>query len=348
MHELGGECSMLTPRKIEIFKAIVKDFVETAEPVGSKTLIEKYGLEYSSATIRNEMSDLEKLGLIEKTHTSSGRIPSTKGYRFYVEHFLEDESNQSVEAALTRVFSDRHLDIEEAMRQSSDILSQMTQLTAMVLGPSAHVVTLKSIQLIPMTETSAMAVFVTDSGHAEHRIFNFEVSVAIEDIEKSTQILNERLKGTRLADLVDRMESLRPLLSAKLEQYEILFEAFVSAFIKFAREEVYYTGQNNMLYQPEFSNIDKLRELMAMLEDSAMWRDLSKNHEHLRIKGSESNVVWLDDMAVVTTKFISEDDEEHQLMLMGPSRMEYGRVVSLMDFVTDMLHKVYGRGGHDE
>ncbi|HEY4537218.1 MAG TPA: heat-inducible transcriptional repressor HrcA [Erysipelothrix sp.] len=340
---------MLTPRKIEIFKAIVNEFVNTAEPVGSKTLIEQYNLPYSSATIRNEMSDLEKMGLLEKMHTSSGRVPSTKGYRFYVEHLMENVENQAIEMALKQIFSDRRLSVDEAIRQSCDILSQMTNLTSVVLGPTTSNDYLKSIQLIPLNDLSAMAVFVTESGHAEHRIFKFEDHVEIEDIENCTQILNERLKGTPLSQVVDKMESLRPILSTKLSQYEVLFEAFVGAFLKFAQDEVYMSGRNNMLYQPEFSNVEKLKQLTNMLEDSSVWRQLSSNHEQVTLRrNSGSELTWIDDVAFVSSSFQVDDDEERKLMVVGPSRMEYSAVVSMMDYVAEMIEEVYGKGGQDE
>lgn len=340
---------MLTPRKVEIFKAIVLEFINTADPVGSKTLIDKFNLPYSSATIRNEMSDLEKMGLLEKTHTSSGRVPSTKGYRFYVEHLMEDQESKAVENAIAQVFSDRRLGIDEAIRQSSDIISYMTNLTAVVLGPSASDDILKSVQLIPLNDRSAMAVFVTESGHAENRIFNFDEEVGVEDIENCTRILNERLMGTRLSEIVDKMESLRPILSVKLHQYEILFEAFVGAFVRFAQSEVYLSGERNMLYQPEFSSIEKLRQLMSMLENSQMWQELAVNHENLRLrKGDNSELVWVDDMAVISSTLRLDDNSEHQLMVVGPNRMEYGRVLSLIDYVSEMVYQVYGKGGQNE
>lgn len=340
---------MLTPRKVAIFRAIVKEFITTAEPVGSKLLIDKYNMNYSSATIRNEMQELEKLGLLEKTHTSSGRVPSSKGYRFYVEHFMEDEVNEGVEHVISQIFNDRKLGMDNAIRQSVDILTQMTNLTSMVLGPSSNTDTLKKVQLIPVSDRSAMAVFVTDSGHVEHRIFNFEMQVNVDEMQSCTTILNDRLVGTPLADVVDKMESIRPLLSQRLVQYEVLFEAFINAFMRFAQDEVYATGQSNMLYQPEFSNIEKLRELTQMLENSQMWKEMSTSHENLRLrKGEHSELMWIDDMAVVSSSFNLGDNQEHTLMVVGPSRMEYGRVVSLVEYVTSMIERVYGKGGHDE
>lgn len=340
---------MLTPRKVEIFKAIVKEFINTAEPIGSKLLIEKYNMNYSSATIRNEMQDLEKLGLLEKTHTSSGRVPSSKGYRFYVEHFMEDEIHESVESAIAQIFSNRRLGVEEAIRQSVDILTQMTSLTSMVLGPASHTDQLKSIQLIPLNDTSAMAVFVTETGHAEHRMFDFKNSVSAEEMQSCTEILNDRLKGTPLSDVVDKMESLKPILDKQLVQYEIVFEAFVNAFMKFAQDEVYMSGRDNMLYQPEFASVEKLKQLTEMLENSHVWKEIASNRNSISLKkGEHSELVWLDDMAVVSSSFFLEDDEEHTLMVVGPSRMEYGRVVSLVEFVTTMIEDVYGKGGDNE
>ena len=162
---------MLTPRKIEILKAIVEEFIATAEPVGSKTLLEKYNMPYSSATVRNEMQELEEMELLEKTHTSSGRIPSTQGYRYYVEHLMVQRKDDRLELALREVFSDREMRVEEVIKRSCDILSQMTQLTAVVLGPEGSDQTLEHINLFPIDEHSAVAVFITSHGHTENRLF---------------------------------------------------------------------------------------------------------------------------------------------------------------------------------
>ncbi len=340
---------MLTPRKIEIFKAIVKEFINTAEPIGSKTLIDKYNLSYSSATIRNEMQDLERIGLLEKTHTSSGRVPSSSGYRFYVEHLMETESNNSVELALDTIFSDRRIGIDEAIKRSSEILSHMTKLTSVVLGPSGMNEALKNVKLIPLNDRSAMAIFTTESDHSENRIFKFEDDVNLNDIENCTNILNDRLVGTPLSQVIDKMESIRPILSQRIVQYEVLFEAFVGAFLRFAQDEVYFSGQNNMMMQPEFANVEKMRELMSMLEDSQMWRELSVGHEHVKLKKSKhSELHWIDDMAVISSSFDTLNDTGHKLMLVGPSRMDYGSIVSLVEYVSELIEEVYGKGGSDE
>lgn len=269
---------MLTERQIKIFKAIVDVFTKTAEPVGSKALMDVLDFSCSSATIRNEMAALEEIGLLEKTHTSSGRIPSSKGYRFYVEHLMEKQLDDSVKNSLQKVFSERHYSIEEIVKKSCDILSQMTSLTSVVLGPESRSQLLQHIQLIPLTQRSAVAIFVTDHGHTENKTFHFNTDVSIEDIKTCTDLLNDKLSGTPICDVVDRMREIEPLLASHVARHEVLFEAFVNAFMRFATENVYCSGQSNMLYQPEFADIEKLKELMKMLEDSSLFRQIA-NHE---------------------------------------------------------------------
>lgn len=340
---------MLSVRKIEIFKAIVEEFIQTAEPVGSKTLLEKYHLTYSSATIRNEMMELEELGLLEKTHTSSGRVPSIKGYKFYVEHLMESKIDEEMESALQVVFKDTRLDMDEVIKRSCDILSQMTNLASGVLGPDARVQCLEHIKLFPINDHSAVAVFITDHGHTENHTFNFEDSLSLEDIQNCCQILNDRLKGTQIGDVVAKMQLLRPILAITVKRHEMLFQAFVNAFIRFATDSVYFSGQNNMLYQPEFADIEKLKILMSMLDDQSVWRKIASNSNELVLNtGVKSQLVWMDDVAVITSKFKVNESEEGQLMVVGPSRMDYDRIVALLEYVSQSIEKMYGKGGRYE
>lgn len=337
---------MLTPRNIEIFKAIVDEFVSTAEPVGSKTLMEKYNMPYSSATIRNDMVILEDMGFLEKTHTSSGRVPSTKGYRFYCEHLLEDHVDDQIQFQLQEVFSKKQLNMEDAIRQSCEILSQMTNLTSGVLGPNAAKQRLEHIKVFPLSDHSAVVVFITDTGHTENRNFTFDSDVSLDDISNCCQILNDRLKGTCIEDVVEKMQSLKPVLANHVHRHEQLFAAFMSAFVKFASENVYFSGTQNMLYQPEFADIEKLRGLMSMLEDSTAWRNIEVNASEVAIRTNQrSQLVWKDDVAVVSSKFSLSDQEEGQLMIVGPSRMDYDKIVSLLEYISITIEKLYGKGG---
>lgn len=339
---------MLSGRLIEIFKAIVEDFIQTAEPVGSKTLVDKYHLPYSTATIRNEMMELENLGLIEKTHTSSGRVPSIEGYRFYVENLMKSKIDDKMALVVQSAFADRSLNVDELIKKSCDILSKMTNLTSIVLGPDAQTQRLEHIKLFVIDEKNAVAVFITDTGHTENKMFQFDEAISVHDIQVCCDILNDRLKGTYINEVVEKMNQLKPLLESAIERHEVLFKAFVAAFIKFANENFYYSGQDKLMYQPEFADIERLKELMGMLENSQLWRDIGMGKGNILLKTSDnSQLVWVDDMAVVSSRFKLNSEEEAQLMLVGPSRMDYDHIVSLIEYLAESIEKMLNQGGRN-
>ncbi len=300
----------LTERQTKVFKTIVEEFTRTAEPVGSHTLMNLLDFHVSSATLRNEMAALEEMGLLEKTHTSSGRIPSSKGYRYYVDHLMVKHIEPKMMNALQTIFDARNSSMEEVVRQSCDILSQMTNLTSVALGPDARYQSLQHITLIPLNEKSAVAIFVTNHGHTENKTFQFSESVSMNDLTTCCNLLNENLVGVPLNEVVDRMVELQPLLAAKVQRHEMLFEAFVNAFVKFASDQVYFSGQSNMLYQPEFADIEKLKKMMSMLEDSSLWRQIAEENTGTVVRIGKDNVKLLD------TDDVSVDPANSKFMVM--------------------------------
>lgn len=332
----------MTDRQLEIFKAIVDEFTRTAEPVGSKRLMDLLTFGCSSATIRNEMVALEDLGLLEKTHTSSGRIPSSKGYRFYVEHLMEKQLDEGIKHSLQAVFSERHYSMDEIVKKSCDILSQMTSLTSIVLGPESRCQTLAHIQLVPLNERSAVAIIITDHGHTENKTFHFSENVSVKDIKTCCDLMNDKLSGTPINEVVERMRDIQPLMASHVARHEVLFEAFVSAFMKFASEQVYCSGQSNMLYQPEFADIEKLKELMKMLEDSSLFRQIANHEGNVAISiGGDNELIQISDVAVVSSKFKINNNEQGELMIVGPTRMQYNRIVALMEYMSKVIEDMY-------
>lgn len=340
---------MLTPRRIEIFKAIVDEFIKTAEPVGSKTLQQKYKLSYSSATIRNDMQALEEMGYLEKTHTSSGRIPSTLGYKFYCENLLSNSAiDQRMEVAIREAFDATNMNIEEAVRLSCSILSEMTNMTSGAIGPETDMQRLEHIKLFQLDERNAVCVFITNTGHTETKNFHFDEDIPYADIDACTEILNHKLKGTLLCDLPMRMEEIKPDLSAVVQRHDLLFAAFVKAFVRFASENVYFSGKDRMLYQPEFGDINRLRQLMMMFDDSSVWKRIGKTDNALAVTTQRgTQLAWVDDLAVVRSKFRVRGSESGELMVVGPSRMNYDKVVAMLDYTARMIEKMYNSGGDD-
>ena len=333
---------MLTNRQSLILKVIVEDFIQSAEPVGSKTLMTKYELPYSSATIRNEMMLLEEKGLLEKTHTSSGRVPSTLGYRYYVENLMNVELNDHERYELQTVFRDERGSMDDVIQKSCDVLSHMTSLTSIVLGPDAKSQRLQHIKLFPVDDHTAVAVFITSQGHTENKTFHFDDSVSMDDITNCCNILNDRLVGTQLSEVVEKMNEIKPILANQVKRHEALFNAFIQAFRRFASDHMYYSGATNMLYQPEFADIEKLRNVMRMLEDEQLVREIARRGQSTLLRaGNKSELIWVDDMAVVSTSFRVNDTEEGKLMVVGPSRMNYDRVTSMLDFIGEILEQKY-------
>ena len=338
----------LTQRMVDILKAIVDEFVSTAEPVGSKTLVDKYGLPYSSATIRNDMATLESLGYLEKPHTSAGRIPSNKGYQYYCEHLLKKDMDEEVKYALSNIFDRRSANIEDAIKESCRIVAEMTNLASGMLGPDASNQTLEHIKVFQIDPKTAVCVFITNTGHTENKTFNFQDEVTIEDIQTCTDILNDRLRGTQIYTLPERLESLKPVLTKSVQRFEMLYNAFAGAFVKFASETLYFDGTSNMMYQPEYADIEKLKQLTKFFDDSKLFRSLvdrqTGENDVVAVTPKGTELVWKDDIAIVSNEIkISDNPNDNaRLMVVGPRRMEYSRVVNLLDFICkeieDMFH----------
>ena len=337
----------LTGRMVDILKAIVDEFVATAEPVGSKTLVDKYDLPYSSATIRNDMAMLESLGYLEKPHTSAGRIPSNKGYQYYCEHLLKKDMDEEVKYALASIFDKKNMNIEDAIKESCRVVSDMTNLASGMLGPDAKKQTLEHIKVFQVDPKTAVCVFITNTGYTENKTFNFSEEVTIDDIQTCTDILNDRLKGTPICELSDKLETLKPVLTKSVQRFEMLFNAFAGAFVKFASETLYFNGTSNMMYQPEYADIEKLKEMTKFFNDSKLFRQLV-DHEL-----EENNVVakspqgtemmWKDDIAIISSeiKIGNNHEDNARLMVVGPRRMEYSRVVNLLDFISKEIEDMF-------
>lgn len=335
----------LTQRQRLIFKKVVERFTYCAEPVGSKALMQLLDFPISSATIRNEMAILENAGLLEKTHTSSGRIPSRFGYRYYVGNLMETSLEDPVKQSLQTIFSQRHYSLDEVVEKSCSILSEMTNLTSVVLGPDSRHQVLAHVQLVPINSKSAVAIIITNTGHTENKVFHFDEDVSVEDLRNCTELMNDQLTGTPIDHVVDRLKELEPLMAAKLVRHEVLFEAFAQAFMRFANEKVAVSGRSNMLYQPEFSDMNKLQRLMKILEDSELFKQWTEQENNIAIPiGKRNELIQIGDCSVISAKFHYNDSEEGQLMVVGPNRMQYSKVVALMDYMSSVIEGVFGVG----
>ncbi len=337
---------MLTARQLLIFKYIVEEYIETADPVGSKLLMTKYKLPYSSATIRNEMSYLEELGFLEKTHTSSGRIPSQKGYHFYVETLLQPNVNEDVKNQVATLFQNKNKSLKEIIEESCNMLSELTQLTTVALGNNSGYECFQNITLVPLGTNSVTAIIVTDKGHVENRVFKISSQANMDDLNACVDIMNDTLVGTPIDDVIERLEKdIKPIMNVRVKEHEVLFNAFLEAFMKFAKSNVYFSGKDHLLYQPEYNDVNKLRKLVSAFENAQQWKSLEpvddKEGVVVRIGGQELPFDdGLNDVSIISTTFQTGNDSKGSISVIGPTRMPYDQVVSLVEYIGENIEKM--------
>ncbi|AKU25811.1 heat-inducible transcriptional repressor HrcA [Geobacillus stearothermophilus] len=333
---------MLTDRQLLILQVIIDDFIRSGQPVGSRTLSKKHQIAFSSATIRNEMADLEELGYIEKTHISSGRVPSEKGYRYYVDHLLPPQRLTRADIQKIRsVFAERIYELEKLMQKSAQILSDLTNYTSIALGPAFKESKLKRMQIVPLNEQTAVAIVVTDTGHVENRVVTIPPSVNAGDLEKMVNILNGRLSGVPLIDLKEKIKTeVADVLRRHIRNYDSLLNMLIDTLDLPEEEKMFFAGKANMLNQPEFSDIEKVRPLLNIIEqEKDIYRLLRKQSQKgVQVSiGRENELHGMENCSLITATYSVGEEPLGTIAILGPTRMEYSRVITVLNRVASDL-----------
>ena len=323
---------MLSKRKEALLKLIIEDYIKTARPVSSKSLME--ALNCSSATIRNEMAELEDEGLLEKTHISSGRVPSEAGYRYYVDNIMRPKEITGDDMLkLQTVFHNKSLVLDDAILRSMEIISELTNYTTIVLGSTSDKNLVSKIEVVPMSDDKLIALVITNQGHVEHRNVVIDGHVSSNEIKKTVEIINKLIIGTPINEVSKVLEfEIKPIINKYVEQHEALYNAFYNAFNDFKENtDVRVKGTSNILKQPEFDNADKIRDIISKFEDKTIVNQIKEEDNGINIYiGSENS--FDDDVTIIKTKY-NYNGEEGTLALIGPKRMEYDRVIALLDYI---------------
>lgn len=329
---------MLSERQRMILNAIVDDYIRSAEPVGSRSISKRGDVAFSPATIRNEMSDLEELGFLEQPHTSAGRIPSHKGYRYYVDHLVNYETLSTHELNAMKVFfADKLHEMEQVFQHSAAILSHLTNYTSIILGPEVFSTTLKKMQIIPLDERSGVAIFVTNTGHVENKLVEIPEGMSISEIEKAVNLLNTKLVNVPLYQLKSKLYSkVGEELNKYVDHYEEMVSLLQSALDHENHDRVYMSGATNMLMQPEFKDVDKVKLILDTLgETPAIMQMLASSSEGIQVKiGSENSLEAINNCSLITASYSIDGQCLGTVGILGPTRMEYGRVIRLLDHLS--------------
>ena len=293
---------MLSNRQTELLKIIVETYIKDVKPIGSKSICQK--LRCSSATVRNDMGILEENGLIEKTHISSGRIPSEKGYRYYVDNIMKPKELTGEDMLkLQTIFKNNTLMLDDYITKSMQIISEMTNYTTIVLGKSSKDNHISKIEVIPINDQSLVAVVITDKGHVEHKNIYMEERVSVDDVVKTVDIINKLIVGTPIDEVNSKLEfEVKPVIEKYVKQHEVLYNAFYNAFNEFTSSNVTVSGTKNILMQPEFNDTSKMREILSKFEDKDMINNITEEENGINVYiGSENE--FDDDVTVIKTKY---------------------------------------------
>ncbi len=328
---------MLTERQEKILKLIVTEYIKLAKPVGSNLICDE--LKCSSATVRNEMAELEELELLEKTHTSSGRIPSEKGYRYYVDHLMRPkELNGEDMLKLQIIFNNQQLELSDCLSESLKLISDMTNYTSIVLGETSHENKLKEINVVPIDTENLVVIVITDQGHVENKKISFK-NVSLEEIKKTVSLINELIVGTPIDEVSTKLEfEIKPIISRYVKEHEVVYNTFYQVFQEFSNKNLNVVGKNNILKQPEFNNIEKIQDIFGKLENKEeIINSIKEENNDIKIYiGKENNLD--DDVAIIKTKYHTKD-QEGTIAIVGPKRMDYDRVVTLLDYIKQKIEQ---------
>lgn len=337
---------MLNDRKKKILQLIIEDYISTAEPVGSRTIARKYNLGISPATIRNEMSDLEMLGYLEQPHTSAGRIPSAQAYRFYVDSLLEPGALTDNDMALINSwFRERRRSIDEIFQSTAKILSRMTQNVSMVLANKSDKAVFRYMKFLPLDNRHAILCIVTDDGNVDNCVVEIPLGMRPEELDYMAGRVSRLLEGKELAEISD---TLLGTVHTDIVEDKLLFTSLLNTINKMNRkhqqQRVFLGGTKQLLSQPEFRDMDRVRDLLGILEEEKVVRDLLLAGEDSGLKitiGSENKFTGIQDCSMVQATYRLNGQVVGTMAVLGPTRMEYSKVISVMDYLHKYLKTIF-------
>lgn len=346
---------MLTQRQEAILQAIVRQYTATGQPVGSKILTELLPVKVSSATIRNEMAELEEQGLIAKEHTSSGRVPSTKGYRYYVDHLLDQKLVDDNDVAIIRnSFGTNFHKIDEIVSQSADILSNLTNYTTFTLKPEQKNVRLSGFRLVPLGNHQVMAILVTDGGEVESQTFAIPHDMSSDELESVIRLINDQLTGLTLPEVLTRLQQDIPVrVTQYMQSPNGVLDIFDNILSHAASERFFVGGRMNLLGFSHNNDPNVLQALYSMLdkdEDLANFIDPQQDGIDVRI-GDEISNKLLENYSLITATYDVDQFGKGIIAVLGPTRMPYSRTIGIVSaFRQELAHQLldYYRRYYDQ
>ena len=336
---------ILNDRKIKILEAIINDYIQTAEPIGSRTIAKKYNLGISSATIRNEMSDLEDMGFIIQPHASAGRIPSDKGYRLYVDRLMRRRELTDEEVRFLRQIIISNMNqIDNLMQETARAIALLTNYATIVSEPVVKKTHIRHIQFVPVDERSFVMVLVTDSKAVKNHIINMDNTPNEETLQKLSKLVNDNLRNYSFDDIDNELVS--RIAAQAGDEADVVWKV-MNAVVDVVHIEddvqIYTSGVKNILSFPGFDDIEKAKAMFQALEEKDMLITLlgRSNSEKIQVViGSENNLELFEDCSIIKSNYSVGEQNFGSIGIIGPKRMDYSQAVSVLSGILKYINAV--------
>lgn len=336
----------LTERKLKILQAIISDYVKSAEPVGSRTLSKKFELGISPATIRNEMSDLEEMGYLTHPHTSAGRVPSDKAYRLYVNNLMEKHELSPVEKNLIAERLRANVnEFDETIRHAAKLLSEITNLTSFAMTPSKNEDTLKFVNLLPVDEDTVVLMIVSDSGKISNTALRLKVPYTEEGLQILAKHMTYTYKGKKITDVLRNhiIASFESDIEAMSKLAENIMPNFMRTLEEMLNVNLYMDGLTNIFDIPEYSDMEKARSFLSLLDKKEDFtKKLIEREDGIIVTiGDENADDLMHDCSVITATYHVDGKLVGKIGVIGPTRMKYGEITSIIEYLTENLNNTF-------
>lgn len=338
-------------RKKKILSSVVTEYITSAEPVGSRNIANKYNLGLSSATIRNEMADLEDMGYLEQPHASAGRVPSDKGYRLYVNELMNDYELTGRDIKVIKSMMETRLgQLDKLIAKAASVLSELTNYTAIFTAPEFKKGAIKTIELVPIDDSSMLIILVTNEGIMKNKRVMLPTKVSAEFITRFSNLLKEKLSGLTIEEIsVGKIQEIKTLMQTN---FEILFPVldFITDIIDDVQKEVeiYMSGATNIFNYPEYSDIGKAREFLELMDNKSVVKEAisaksesGTKNDSISIKiGEENEIEAFKNNSVITADYYIGDKAAGKLGVIGPTRMDYAKVAKRIEQISAYMNKI--------
>ena len=343
----------LSERKLRILQAIVGDFIRSAEPIGSRTLSKKYDMGISPATIRNEMSDLEEMGFLTHPHTSAGRVPSDKAYRLYVNNLMRKyEIPESEKKAIAEKLMKNVSELEKTIQHAASLLSELTNLTSFAITPNQEVNQLKYINFLPVDDYTVVLMLVTESGKVSNTAVKLKTTYTEENLSLLSKVMTYNYKGKTLSNILtlDIIKNFETDIEAMSRLVETIRPNFINILENMLNVELYMDGLTNIFSIPEYNDIEKAKVFLEMINQKKHFTDVLINREDgvIITIGNENKEDYMRDCSLITATYHINGKMVGKLGVIGPTRMKYDEVTSVIEYITDNISQTFKLTGGDD